>query len=97
MSGSVSMVDGHIDPDKGSRVYKAWLRSDFFDCPVCGKRFYVPPYVTEWTYKTKVKGYPVPVCSYSCFNKATPNRKLKGEHYLKNINKWQKKKGSVGK
>jgi hypothetical protein len=97
MSGSVSLVDGHVDPNKGSTAFKSWINSDFFTCPVCGKRFYIPPYVTEWTYKIKIKGYPVPVCSYSCFNKATPNRKLKGEHYLKNINKWQKKKGSVGK
>ena len=42
---------------------KAWVGSDFFTCPVCGERFYIPPYVTE----------------------------LKGEHYLMNANKWQKK------
>lgn len=81
--------------------FKAWLRSDFFDCPVCGERFYIPPYVTDWTYKINAKnGSKVPVCSYSCLNKASKKTGLKGEHYLKNAGNWRKKnrqKRSVGK
>lgn len=92
MSGNVSLVDGHIDPNKGSRVYKSWVNSDFFDCPVCGERFYIPPYVTDWTYKINAKnGSKIPVCSYSCLNKASKKTELKGEHYLKNADNWRKK------
>jgi hypothetical protein len=69
----------------------AWVKSGFHICPVCNKQFYIPPYVTEWRYKTKVKGYPVPVCSYSCLNKAKAGKKteLKGEYYLNS----QRKRG----
>lgn len=70
---------------------EAWIKTDFFTCPVCGERFYMPPYVTDWTHKTKVKGHPVPVCSYKCYSKASKKTELKGEHYLNNANKWQKK------
>jgi hypothetical protein len=80
-----------------SDFYKSWINSDFFTCPVCGKRFYIPPYVTEWTYKINAKnGTKVPVCSYSCLNKARKGKgnELKGEHYLNNAGKWQQKKGS---
>ena len=71
--------------------YKSWVGADFYDCPVCGERFYIPPYVTEWTYKVSGRGSrKFPVCSYSCMNKGRKKTELKGEHYLKNESKWQK-------
>jgi hypothetical protein len=61
----------------------------------------MPPYVTDWTYKINAKnGSKIPVCSYKCYSKANKKTELKGEHYLKNAAKWQKKnrqKGSAGK
>ncbi len=69
-----------------SGSYDAWLSSDFYICPVCKKQFYIPPYITDWRYKVNNKsGYKIPVCSYSCLNKATASKRntLKGEHYMK--------------
>lgn len=74
---------------------KDWLHQGFFICPVCNEQFYIPPYVTDWRYKINAKvGRKVPVCSYSCLNKATSSKRmpLKGEHYLKNENKRKKSK-----
>jgi hypothetical protein len=72
---------------------KSWLHQGFHICPVCKEQFYIPPYVTEWVYKSNKK----PVCSYSCVNKANVNKRnvLKGEHYLKTENSWYKKKARV--
>ena len=74
-----------------SEFYNHWVNSDFRICPVCGERFYIPPYVTEWTYKvTNKRGSKVPACSYKCYTKAGKKTELKGEHYLNNERKWQK-------
>ena len=74
-----------------SESYTSWINSDFRICPVCKKKFYIPPYVTVWTYKIKKGGKKLSVCSYSCMNKATDRNTLKGEHYLNTEGKWQKK------
>ena len=64
-------------------AYKAWIGSGFFECPVCGGQFYMPPYITEWRYKVKLKGKMTPVCSYTCFRRVEKKESLRGEHYMK--------------
>lgn len=46
-------------------------------CPVCGKRFLLPP---ENTYKLTVKGKRVDYCSYSCY-RVIQKRQERGKKY----------------
>ena len=74
-------------------AYKAWVGSGFFTCPVCGGEFYIPPYVTEWTYKvSQERGRKLPVCSYKCFSKEQKRKtEIKGERYLNRYKKVSKR------